>query len=65
MFLSVSTGTKSIKNDQETPELSKTKWHVFMAHGVHMIRLGENSLILTNFIMDMNVRNNYVKRSKC
>ena len=34
-FLPVSTGTKSIKIDREKQELqSKTKWHVFMAHGV-------------------------------
>jgi len=26
---------------------------------IHMIRLGKNSRILTNFIMDMNIRNNY------
>jgi len=32
------TGTKSIKIDQEMPELiSKTKWHVFMAHGVQLL----------------------------
>ena len=38
MFLPVSTSTKSIKIDQETPELlSKTKWHgFFMAHGVYI-----------------------------
>jgi len=31
VFVRVSTGTKSIKIDQETPELlSKTKWHGFL-----------------------------------
>jgi len=31
VFLPVTTGTKSIKIDQETPELlSKTKWHGFL-----------------------------------
>jgi len=38
VFLPVSIGTKSIKIDQETPELlTKTKWHgFFMAHGVEV-----------------------------
>jgi len=35
VFLHVSTGTESLKIDQEKPELlSKTKWYVFMVHGV-------------------------------